>query len=150
MTEMLIGALDDTRDPADVRESFVAAGGNPSDLVVLTGQKGLDEVLAHNKGHGIGARIQHLARHIDRLDSSGTGHVLRAAESALAAGRTVIAVRHVHKADAPLFSNLLRSAGVSHVHYVGRWTLSEFGECRPVGQVAREVRGTQLRAEGRV
>jgi hypothetical protein len=128
MTEMLIGALDDAGDPGEVGELFVAAGGNPADLVVLSGPEGLDEVLAHGSGRGLVGRIQHLARHIDRLDSSGTGHVLAATESALASGRTVIAVRHVHRAEAASFSDLLRSAGVSHVHYVGRWTLSEFGE----------------------
>lgn len=142
MTEMLIGALDDAGDPGAVRDSFAAAGGDPADLVVLSGQEGLDEVLAHGSGRGVVGAIQHLARHLDRLDSSGTGHVLAAAESALASGRTVIAVRHVHRAEAAPFSNLLRSAGVSHVHYVGRWTLSEFGEAP--GQA--DLRGSPLAA----
>lgn len=119
--------LIDGADPQALRDAMIDAGQDPDEVVVLTGSDGLDELLGHDRDHGILRHLTHLIRHIEALDNDGTGHVLSAAEKDLRSGHTVILVRHVDRTAAAPLSNLLRGHGVPHVHYIGRWTVAEHG-----------------------
>ena len=66
-------------------------------------------------------------RHLDGMDANATGHVMASAEAGLAAGRRVVAIRCVARHDAQRLAALLRTGGVQHAHYVGKWTTIENG-----------------------
>ncbi len=127
LSQVLIGALDDSADPAGLRAAVVAAGKDPADLLVLAGEAGRDELLAHDRRSSIGGWLNHLARHVEELDGGGTGHVVRSAGDDLRAGNTVIVLRHVSRAAAAPMAEVLDRAGVPHVHYIGKWTVAEGG-----------------------
>ncbi len=124
---MLFGTLIDGTDAQTLREAMIRAGQQPDEVVVLTGPDGLEELLGRDRDQGILGYLTHLVRHIEALDSDGTGHVLSAAESDLRAGHTVVLVRQVDRTAAGPLSDLLRGHGVAHVHYIGRWTIAEHG-----------------------
>lgn len=127
LSQILLGTLADGADPQALIDAMVAAGHAPDEVVVLAGPDGLDELLGHARGHGILGHLTHLMRHIEALDSDGTGHVLAAAERDLRAGHTVVLVLHVNHTEAATLSALLHVFGVPHVHYIGRWTVAQHG-----------------------
>ena len=127
LSQVLIGTLTDGADPQALLDAMTGAGHAPDEVVVLTGPDGLDELLGHDPGHGILGHLTSLIRHIEALDDGGTGHVLSTAERDLRAGRTVVLVLHVGRADAAPLSDLLHVFGVPHVHYIGRWTVAQHG-----------------------
>ena len=127
LSQVLVGTLIDAADPQALRDAMTRGGQQPEEVVLLTGPDGLEELLGHDRDHGILGHLTHLIRHIEALDNDGTGHVLSAAEGDLRGGRTVILVRHVDRTAAAPLSNLLRGHGVPHVHYIGRWTVAEHG-----------------------
>lgn len=140
LSQVLIGTLIDDADPRALVDAMIAAGQAPDEVVLLTGSDGLDELLGHDPGHGILGHLTHLIRHIESLDSEGTGHVLTAAERDLRAGHTVVLVLHVRRSNAAPLSDLLQVFGVPHVHYIGRWTVAQHGTIpAAAGQHPRRV-----------
>ncbi len=127
LSNVLIGTLTDGTDPRTLRDEMIGAGRQPDEVVVLTGPDGLEELLGHDRDQGMLGHLTHLVRHIEALDSGGTGHVLSAAERDLRAGQPVVLVRGVDRTAAAPLSDLLRGHGVPHVHYIGRWTVAEHG-----------------------
>lgn len=127
LSQVLVGTLVDGTNPHTLRNAMIHAGRLPDEVVILAGRAGLEELLGHDRDHGILGRLAHLVRHIEALDSDGTGHVLCTAEEDLRAGHSVVLVRHVDRAAAAPLSDLLRGHGVAHVHYIGRWTVAEHG-----------------------
>lgn len=125
LSSVLIGALANGAASDAARDALLAAGRAPEDVLVLTGEAGLDEL--RSRQQGFLPAITRLIRQIEALQSDGTGHVLEAAESSLRDGHDVVVVRHVDAPAAASLAGLLRANGVSHVHYIGRWTVSESG-----------------------
>ena len=132
LSQVLVGTLADGGDPQSLRDAVIETGQMPDDVVLLAGDDGLDELLGHDRDRGIFGRLAHLIRHIETLDSEGTGHVLRTAEAALREGHTVALVSHVDRSTAAPLSDLLRKHGVAHVRYIGRWTVAQHGTVPPV------------------
>lgn len=127
MTEILLGALQAPIDPDVAVGQLIATGVPAADIVVLRDAADLDEVRHGGPAHGLRSRLRHVLATLDRLDESGAGHVLQSTETDLAAGRTVLLVRHVDATNAPAINGLLQAAGISHTHYLGRWTVLEHG-----------------------
>ncbi len=125
INEVLIGAVGDNETSDFARDALLAAGKPPKDVVVLAGSDGLDELLSH--GRGFARTISRWVRQIEALDGDGTGHVLKAAESDLRSGHTVMVVRNVDDQAAAPLADLLQTHGVPHVHYIGRWTVTDSG-----------------------
>lgn len=127
MTEIVLGALNHRNDANVAVDLLVAAGVPAADVMVLHTLADLDELRHGDPSHGLRTRLRRLLAALDNLDESGTGHVLQSTEADLAAGNIVILVRHVDALNAPTINGLLHTAGVSHTHYLGRWTVLEHG-----------------------
>lgn len=127
LSQVLVGSLEEGHDPGSIRADMLDAGQGPEDVVVLAGSAGLEELLGQDQHHGLRGHLAHLVRHLEALESEGTGHVLSAAESDLRAGRSVVLVRHVDRHAAAPLADVLHRHGVPHVHYIGRWTVAEQG-----------------------
>jgi hypothetical protein len=127
LSQVLVGSLPEGCDLSSLRAEMLDSGRAPHEVVVLAGSAGLEELLGHDQGHGIFGHLTHLVRHLEALESEGTGHVLSAAESDLRSGRIVVLVRHVDRAAAAPLADVLHRHGVTHVHYIGRWTVAEQG-----------------------
>lgn len=127
MTEILLGSLQHHEDPDVAVDQLVATGVPAADIVILREPADLEELRHGDPAHGLRRRLHHVLSTLDELDESGTGHVLRSAEADLAAGQTVVLVRHVDATNAPTINGMLHTVGVNHTHYVGRWSVLERG-----------------------
>ena len=99
-----VGEFDES-DPDAIAEAVVSQGVDPDRLVILVGDRGLEQFQA---------RASRFRRLFDDSDNY-IGHLLKQ-------GGAAVGVSCVDERDAASVQQSLLDAGASNVHYFGRWT----------------------------
>jgi hypothetical protein len=111
--EVIIGSLDRAAAVDDVEHALHAVGFDDGDIRFLDGPDGLGTLEGRT-------RWQRAVRSIERLANEGE-HLTHAVE-ALKDGHVIVAVQHVRRGQDIPARQALAAAGVTGLHYFGRWT----------------------------
>jgi hypothetical protein len=131
LTNVLVGSLSGTTDETRLRARFEAAGGDPSNLDLLSST---DDVQGQVLSAGGGGSIARLWRRVSLAMDDTAGSRLDMVRRDLARGRCVMVLRGVERDDVASMAARLQSLGADDLRYSGRWTSTVHGTA--VGSVA--------------